>query len=504
MDQTIEETINKDTQIPGGTRGFSMKKGAVSKHYITADYRASCVWQMRYFVNRQRLRIKHSDLSRPRIHRDEEDMKSLLEMFQNIWQNPFSKKSLDLCNMSTGAIVEPELISDVLNAREKGKETCEQFISERLSSSRSKKFFDSLPRIKLKSFDTASRKKVKSTNKEVMLKANKNLLCMMTLISQNEDVDMKDVLAHPLGPIHWSLACNDRTLRKTNKAAIGKILKTLTLPSENISENSACVIDAMSVDQKTKGNHKTFQEVAETLFVKVLAEGNGSSRLDVIFDAYREKSIKNAERKKRANTTTAQQYKNILATHKIKQWHHFLQSASNKANLIRFLCNAWKVEPFRSRLGDKHLYLGYDEECLKLTKEKVEAADHLRCNHEEADTRMLLHAKDVAFSNEAIIIVSEDTDVLILAAAKAFEIGSNIYQERGNQTRTRFVNVTEIGNILATVILSCLPGLHAFTGCDSVSAFAGKGKATALKLVRRQANFQQIFSEFGEQLGVCN
>ena len=285
---------------------------------------------------------------------------------------------------------------------------------------------------------------------------------------------------------------------------MGKILETLTLSYENISENSACVIDAMNAVQRTKGKHKTFQEVAETLFVKVLAEGNGSSRLDVIFDVYREKSIKNAERKKRANTTTAQQYKNILATHKIKQWHHFLQSASNKANLIRFLCNVWKAEPFRSRLGDKHLYFGYDEECLKLTKEKVEVAEHLRRNHEEADTRMLLHAKGAAFSNEAIIIVSEDTDVLILAAAKAFEVDANIYQKRGNQTRTRFVNVTEISNILGTIISSCLPGLHAFTGCDSVSAFAGKGKATALKLVRRQANFQQIFSEFGEQLEVCN
>ena len=67
---------------------------------------------------------------------------------------------------------------------------------------------------------------------------------------------------------------------------MGKILEMLTLPSENISENSACVIDAMSVIQKTRGNHKLFQEVAETLFGKVLAEGNGSSRLDVIFDVY--------------------------------------------------------------------------------------------------------------------------------------------------------------------------------------------------------------------------
>ena len=124
------------------------------------------------------------------------------------------------------------------------------------------------------SFDTASRKKVKATNKDAMLKADKNFFSMMTLISLNRDLDMKDVLAHPLGPIPWSLACNDGTLRKTNKAAMGKILETLTLPSENISENSACVIDAMSFVQKTKGNHKTFQEVAETLFVKVLAEGN--------------------------------------------------------------------------------------------------------------------------------------------------------------------------------------------------------------------------------------
>ena len=237
----------------------------------------------------------------------------------------------------------------------------------------------------------------------------------------------------------------------------------------------------MSVVLKTKRNHKIFQEVSETLFMKLLAEGNGSSRLDVIFDVYQEKSIKNAERKKRANTTTAQQYKNILATHKIKQWHHFLQSASNKANLSRFLCNAWKEETFQSRLGDKHLYLGFDEECLKLTKEKVEVAEHLRCNHEEASTRMLLHTKDAAFSNEAIIIVSEDNDVFILAAAKVFETDATIYQKRGNQTRTRFVNVTEISNILGTVISSCLPGLHAFTGCDSVS-LPGKGKATTLPL----------------------
>ena len=59
MDQTIEETINKDTQMPGGTKGVSTKKGAVFNYYITADYRATCVRQLRYMVNSQRKGVRH-------------------------------------------------------------------------------------------------------------------------------------------------------------------------------------------------------------------------------------------------------------------------------------------------------------------------------------------------------------------------------------------------------------------------------------------------------------
>ena len=32
VDRTIEETVNKDTQRPGGTKGFSFKPGAVNKY----------------------------------------------------------------------------------------------------------------------------------------------------------------------------------------------------------------------------------------------------------------------------------------------------------------------------------------------------------------------------------------------------------------------------------------------------------------------------------------
>ena len=37
-DQTIEETINKDTQTAGGTKDFSLKSRAVQKYYLNAEH----------------------------------------------------------------------------------------------------------------------------------------------------------------------------------------------------------------------------------------------------------------------------------------------------------------------------------------------------------------------------------------------------------------------------------------------------------------------------------
>ena len=38
MDQTIEETANRDTKIAGGVRKYSLKPGAVSRFFLTAEH----------------------------------------------------------------------------------------------------------------------------------------------------------------------------------------------------------------------------------------------------------------------------------------------------------------------------------------------------------------------------------------------------------------------------------------------------------------------------------
>ena len=98
---------------------------------------------------------------------------------------------------------------------------------------------------------------------------------------------MDEVLVHPLGPLPWSLANSDGSLRKTNKAALARELEKLASPAEAIPEPSATLIDGMSLVQKMNGNNKTFSQLAESVLAQVMHEGGQSKRIDVIFDIYR-------------------------------------------------------------------------------------------------------------------------------------------------------------------------------------------------------------------------
>ena len=113
------------------------------------------------------------------------------------------------------------------------------------------------------------------------------------------------------------------------------------------------MIYGMRLVQKMKGNDQTFSQLALT---RILHEGVRSHRIDVVFDTYREDSIKNAERSNRGSTTGIQ-FRDMMPGHRIQQWRTFLSSSANKANLIRFLVAEWKTPKLREKLNDKQLYV---------------------------------------------------------------------------------------------------------------------------------------------------
>ena len=106
----------------------------------------------------------------------------------------------------------------------------------------------------------------------------------------------------------------------------------------------------------------------------------------------------------------------------------------------------------------------------------------LNSNHEEADTKLLLHAKHASENGETTIIIKyPDTDVAILACHFCRDISARILIMKKEKTWNIYLETSAIADAAGPHLCDALPGLHAFTGCDSTSVFAGKGKKTGLK-----------------------
>ncbi len=134
-----------------------------------------------------------------------------------------------------------------------------------------------------------------------------------------------------------------------------------------------------------------------------------------------------------------------------------------------------------------------------MTAENWFEVEEIRSNQEEADTRLILHALHASKTgSQAVIVTAEDTDVMIICLAFSRNIQCGLYQKCGTKNRTRFIDITKLSNFLGSDISEALIGLHAFTGCDTVSAFAGHGKLKALKLLKKNKDYMEIFSKLGE------
>ena len=104
-----------------------------------------------------------------------------------------------------------------------------------------------------------------------------------------------------------------------------------------------------------KGNQRTFEDIAKSVFNRILHEAVGSKKVDVIFDVYRDISIKNIERPEKRDSS-------VLPKHKVQQWQQFLEGSENKQSFIRFLSKEWSKNVYVNMLNGKDIYVAYDED----------------------------------------------------------------------------------------------------------------------------------------------
>ena len=357
--------MNKDTQTPGGTARFCLKAASFKRYYLTAEHPSEFLRQLRKLFHGNKTELHHAELQRPRIQKDEEAVSTVFDLIQG-WINPFSDKQELVC-ISTAKAAPKDVTSDLMKAFEIDEQSYATFKNERLEKDPpAKKFHDTIKANWLKTFSSICKKKeVISSGRAIISKADRSLFGRIIMMAQARSLLMEDILSHPLGPLPRALSTPEGLLRRTNKASLATTLQSNVTAVEQLPENCASVVDGMGLVQRVKGDQAAFGDIATTVFSMALNEGGKSNRIDVVFDTYRENSIKNSERLLRGEES-GHQLQAITGTQIFRQWRSFLTRVKNKNNLGSLIVREWMKAGFREKLQQKALYATVSDKCYRI------------------------------------------------------------------------------------------------------------------------------------------
>ena len=127
------------------------------------------------------------------------------------------------------------------------------------------------------------------------------------------------------------------------------------------------------------------------------------------------------------------------------------------------------MEQLSETLRGITVYMNHGEFCHQIYTNvngevQIEECPELISNQEEADTRLLLHAKHASHRYSNVIIRSPGTDVFILLLGHKPAIPAAIYFDTGVGNQRRVIDVNKTYSSLGSELCDALIGFHAFTG----------------------------------------
>ena len=333
------------------------------------------------------------------------------------------------------------------------------------------------------------------------LKAQRNIFGQLLMLSQENNLDLQKVMEFPLGPVPWSLATADGMPIKTDKSALMTKLEDKTAYIQPKKERDHVhVIDGNALFHSLTQIPDTIGEVAEHIFnclPKV-------KRVHFVTDNYDDVSIKSTERLRRGESQEVSLAGPSMKTP--KDWKEFLRNEENKKQLIRFILTEWEKDQYSQKLYNREIYFGCDNMCFLLSNSDGQSTDSMPVNclfnrQEEADTLLILHSLNAdSEENEDmdIIVRSPDSDVFFLLVSYSKQFKHPLYFDTGNSNKRRMIHIQKLCGIIPKESSDAILAYHAFTGCDSTSAFLQKGKVRPLKHLSKNPDFVVAFKELGK------
>ena len=177
----------------------------------------------------------------------------------------------------------------------------------------------------------------------------------------------------------------------------------------------------------------------------------------------------------------------------------------NKKAFAEFVVTECRQDTYITKLTGKVLFVTSESDCYEITSQAVNIVEDLNSTQNEADIRLILLAANAAGTGyKAVVVASEDADLFLLCLVFKCLILASMHVNCEMQTGTRYVSVSSVVRDSGGELCKYLLGMHAFTGCDTLSAFAGRGKITALQLVKQQTSYQEMFKQLGIEWVLSN
>ena len=417
---------------------------------------------------------EQSSFTQTSFHKHASDLYEMIKLRGN----PFLDKCPELVILGTRDCATDKAISNLRLLESAGQAQYQAFVKDALIEG-TRSIHEPIKKNSLSIFRETKRKpcgklqyKIKSLGNDL------SLFGQMYVAVQHRDGDMNQFFEHETCPLPPSLT-------DVEKIKFGKksdLLKCLvgTVPSDHgnpPSRYDCTIFDGAAVVHALPPNSasKTFDDYAARVFVAYLHQQlRNNDRVDVVWDTYLDDSLKEHAREKRGQGMR----RKVSPKTMIPKWKSFLCHPKNKAELFSFLSTKVEQSEFQA---DKVVYITSGDKVLNVGS----AHTMSDCNHEEADTRIVIHLLHALVTGSQLIqIRTVDTDVVVILLGM-FHIVRTKYEDAqiwvglGFGKDMKHVNLNDIYDGIGEARSRGLPVFHAITGCDTTSAFMNKGKTTA-------------------------
>ena len=332
-------------------------------------------------------------------------------------------------------------------------------------------------------------------DKNVDLKETKDLYGrLMVLARSSRDINQKEAIGNHeftltprafFAPDGTILPCLDKSklIHLLNKLATEETPQENQQPEDGMDitpdapSRKIALVDGMVLLQKMAKKPTTIvtiKDLSECFNDRLMSLTRDYDEIILVFDTYRDDSLKSTTRDKRRQGRAPIQYQ-VTDDTNIKHipMSRFLSHDKTKADLTNYL--AAKTLEYNST---SHKMVITSSSGHTRSNKDLLFQDN---NHEEADTLLIYQAVLASQRNPSdaqMVFFSPDTDVLVLVIAN-YDL---MLKNTSISMASGVMGIQPIWTAIGAERAKALPAFHAFTGADNTGRFSRIGKATWLQM----------------------